>query len=199
MSSFTKSVATEVKGKVTEENSVVTLNIGGTCFSTTKATLTSSQNYFTGLFSGGFRQLLDSSGHMFIDRDPTNFRYILNQLRDGSVCLPDSPSVLMEILREAEFFAVQPLVEHIHAIMKEEQDNHKNDKSSESQYVVVENVSDSTLNEIISKHTSELGYKMLHAIKVGLPRQHLHTLVFQKQLSNGQAKLLTSLMNMANR
>jgi hypothetical protein len=194
MSSFAKAEAPP------EVNSVITLNIGGTCFSTTKATLTGSQNYFTGLFkftSEGFGQQLDSSGNLFIDRDPTNFRYILNQLRDGSVCLPDSHNHLNEILREAEFFAIQPLVEHIYAVIKEQKDNHKNGKSSESQYVVVENVEKHTFNEIFTKHTSELGYQLVHAVQMEHCRAH--TLVFQKQLSNGQANLLTSLMNMANR
>ena len=99
---------------------IVNLNIGGTLFSTTMSTLLNDNsdghnvkshdghNYFHGLLNENTTKLLDQNGHYFIDRDPTFFRYILNQLRDGSVSLPNELKVLHEILREATFFAVQP-------------------------------------------------------------------------------------------
>uniref|UniRef100_A0A915IW02 BTB domain-containing protein n=1 Tax=Romanomermis culicivorax TaxID=13658 RepID=A0A915IW02_ROMCU len=49
----------------------------------------------------------------FIDRDGEHFRFILNFLRDGpSVSLPlDNAGVLHELLREAEYYQLQGLIE----------------------------------------------------------------------------------------
>ncbi|KAK6020017.1 K+ channel tetramerization domain protein [Ostertagia ostertagi] len=63
----------------------IVLNVGGTKFSTSEATLKSrpaSEDCF-------FTTLDYSKGEVFIDRDPTLFKYILNYLRDGRMMFPD--------------------------------------------------------------------------------------------------------------
>ncbi|RCN44487.1 K+ channel tetramerization domain protein [Ancylostoma caninum] len=63
----------------------VVLNVGGTKFFTTAETLTSpsaGENSY-------FANLDYTKGEIFIDRDPTVFKYILNYLRDGRVMFPD--------------------------------------------------------------------------------------------------------------
>ena len=191
----------------TTSNSIITLNVGGTIFATTKQTLTGGcsikneegqggqLNYFHGLLNDKYSNLLDSQGHFFIDRDPTFFHYILNQLRDGTVFLPADNILIKQILQEAQFFSVQKLVEQIEFVLREQDAEHKSSKSSESQYTVVD-VDSTSLKEVFMRHTGELGWKLLSVVPGSNGR---NSLIFTKQLSNGQASLLTSLMNMANR
>lgn len=53
---------------------IVTLNVGGQLFSTTVDTLTNEQCLFSKMFSGQYA-LREHQGAVFIDRDPTHFRY----------------------------------------------------------------------------------------------------------------------------
>jgi hypothetical protein len=63
----------------------VTLNVGGTKFTTTVSTLTSQKdNFFDGLFSGKFPIVKEADGSIFIDRSPTYFGNILDYLRNSS-------------------------------------------------------------------------------------------------------------------
>ncbi|RCN25806.1 K+ channel tetramerization domain protein [Ancylostoma caninum] len=63
----------------------VVLNVGGTKFYTTAETLTSPSAGESSFFAN-----LDyTKCEIFIDRDPTVFKYILNYLRDGRVMFPD--------------------------------------------------------------------------------------------------------------
>jgi hypothetical protein len=64
----------------------VSLDVGGTRFTTTIATLTRDKDsFFAAMFSGKFELTRDSSGGVtaFIDRDGSHFKHILNYLRDG--------------------------------------------------------------------------------------------------------------------
>ena len=67
-----------------QNNDIVHLNVGGQRFSTSKRTLLSVQGeetFFTSLLSGRIGSNEDENGAIFIDRDPTLFRLILNYLR----------------------------------------------------------------------------------------------------------------------
>ncbi|KAK5983855.1 K+ channel tetramerization domain protein [Trichostrongylus colubriformis] len=76
----------------------VILNVGGTKFFTSEATLRSP--------SAGngciFAELDYSKGEVFIDRDPTVFKYILNYLRDGRVLYPDDSLTTALLIQEAK-------------------------------------------------------------------------------------------------
>jgi len=66
------------------QDKVITLDVGGTIFRSTAATLLShkpkdAESYFSALLSTG------SANSFFIDRDPEYFRVVLNYLRDGNV------------------------------------------------------------------------------------------------------------------
>lgn len=84
---------------------VVYLNVGGCLFATRRDTLQG-----VGFFSG----LVESNDGMelFVDRDPTHFRYILNWLR-GSRCLPEDDQTLTELMWEADFYALDDMVASI--------------------------------------------------------------------------------------
>jgi hypothetical protein len=94
---------------------IVTLNVGGKLFRTTRATLTKHpDSMLAAMFRGDMQAsgLRDEQGHPFLDRDPTHFPFILAYLRDG--CLPPLPSGLLELQQlkvEAEFFAMAELAE----------------------------------------------------------------------------------------
>ena len=62
------------------------------------------------MFSGRHNIKTEDDGTIFIDRDGTHFRYILNYLRDGGIAtdaLPRSRQVLRELRNEAVYFQVK--------------------------------------------------------------------------------------------
>jgi len=87
--------------------------VGGTVFQTTRATLCKdSESMLAVMFSGRFNLHEDKDGSLFIDRDGTHFRYILNYLRDvGKPVLPADHQSQKELLREAEYYQLIGLIE----------------------------------------------------------------------------------------
>ncbi|CAG2104925.1 unnamed protein product, partial [Medioppia subpectinata] len=70
------------KQSMTAEEEIISLNVGGKRFSTSRQTLTSiGDTFFTALLSGRIPSLRDSSGAIFVDRDPKLFAIILHYLR----------------------------------------------------------------------------------------------------------------------
>ncbi|VDM73913.1 unnamed protein product [Strongylus vulgaris] len=78
--------------------SPVILNVGGTRFYTTVDTLRNSAAAENSIFVS-----MDyAKGEVFIDRDPTVFKYILNYLRDGRVIFPDDGLTTALMFQEAK-------------------------------------------------------------------------------------------------
>lgn len=68
------------------------------------------------MFSGRHGVKKEEDGTIFIDRDGTHFRYILNYLRDGGLstdALPRNRQTLRELRNEAVYFQLHGLVQHI--------------------------------------------------------------------------------------
>jgi hypothetical protein len=108
--------------EIHDEEKIVTLNVGGQIFSTTKNTLTSIEGtIFQNFFNDRFFQLLDSSGHLFIDRSPRCFGLILDYMRMGheikSLFDLMSPPDLYLLLKEAEYYCIEPLYRDIKLIL----------------------------------------------------------------------------------
>ncbi|EGG19891.1 hypothetical protein DFA_06995 [Cavenderia fasciculata] len=86
----------------------ITLNIGGKKFQTSKATLTRIKGtYFDVMLSGevNIKPIADTTNTFFIDRDGSNFKYILNYLRDGDInVIPKE--VKSEVEREMKFYKI---------------------------------------------------------------------------------------------
>lgn len=78
---------------------VITLNVGGQLFVTTKETL-SSFRFFDALV-----RYKTSADVLFIDRDPTFFRWILNFLR-GSNVVPACKLEYDQVKVEADFYCI---------------------------------------------------------------------------------------------
>ena len=95
--------------------STIKLNVGGQYFTTSLQTLTKDKgSMLHAMFSGRFDTKPAEDGSYFIDRDGTNFRYILNYLRTGYLLIPDDKLIRKEILEEAEFYQIRGIVNQLH-------------------------------------------------------------------------------------
>mmetsp|Transcript_7778 Transcript_7778/g.8570 ORF Transcript_7778/g.8570 Transcript_7778/m.8570 type:complete len:348 (-) Transcript_7778:174-1217(-) len=109
-------------------NQKIRLSVGGAEFCTTLSTLTNDRDsMLASMFSGRYNVTKDESGCVFIDRDGTHFRYILNYLRDGAITLPKDEILYNDLLREAKFYLLGGLIEHLEEKLNafEEKDNVK--------------------------------------------------------------------------
>ncbi|KAL0477612.1 BTB/POZ domain-containing protein [Acrasis kona] len=104
---------------------IVKLNVGGTIFTTLKSVVQGDDSVclFSMMKKHNNQATRDDDGNVFIDRDPTHFRYILNYLRGSylnrhndmfGIGLPYSnPDVMMTILHESDFYGTTKLSKHI--------------------------------------------------------------------------------------
>ena len=108
---------TSLRG-TTEE---VILNVGGTRFSTSLTTLTSTPGtYFSARFGtfGNYREEMNSD--YFIDRDATYFRHVLNWLRSRVVPHTLTSGEVKELLVELEYFSLFDFSESLKGQTKKE-------------------------------------------------------------------------------
>ncbi|CAC5356869.1 unnamed protein product [Mytilus coruscus] len=100
----------------------IRLDVGGTIYTTSELTLTrDSESMLAAMFSGRHNIKAEEDGTIFIDRDGTHFRYILNYLRDGGIAtdaLPRSRQVLRELRNEAIYFQLHSLAQQIEKLLK---------------------------------------------------------------------------------
>jgi hypothetical protein len=98
--------------------SIIEINVGGTPYVTTRETLCRIKGtMLEKMFSGTLESTKLGSAY-FIDRDGTIFRYILQYLRDGDAWNPPTDlDCVQEILREARFFCLNPLIQRLEAIV----------------------------------------------------------------------------------
>lgn len=72
------------------------------------------------MFNGSIPIILDSlKQHYFIDRDGKLFRYILNFLRSTILTLPDTFCEFEQLIEEARYYDILPLVKAIEAWRKD--------------------------------------------------------------------------------
>jgi len=91
--------------------SIVEINVGGKIFATTIQTMTNQGSLFT-----NFQAKCDSQGRVFVDRDGTHFRWILNYLRDGTlITVPSRVCDRLELLQEARYYQLAGLVNVLEA------------------------------------------------------------------------------------
>uniref|UniRef100_A0A4W3GXL7 Potassium channel tetramerization domain containing 14 n=1 Tax=Callorhinchus milii TaxID=7868 RepID=A0A4W3GXL7_CALMI len=86
---------------------VVSLNVGGHIYTSTLATLRKfPRSRLSELVGSPTRHGSDSEGRLFIDRDGTHFRHVLDYLRG----LDPPAHLASEIYQEAVFYRLEPLV-----------------------------------------------------------------------------------------
>jgi hypothetical protein len=86
------------------EDSIVNVNVGGIYFATRRSTLAHSDSFF----AAAVRAHPDCA-EMFVDRDPTHFRHVLNWLR-GVRNLPTDATTLRELRHEADYYNMHDMV-----------------------------------------------------------------------------------------
>lgn len=82
----------------------IILNVGGVRFPTLKGTLMDTNTFFSAYVNNTDVETQE----IFVDRDPTHFRYILNWLR-GVRYLPQEDSVLKELAWEADYYCIDDM------------------------------------------------------------------------------------------
>eukprot|EP00462_Mataza_sp_D1_P025444 CAMPEP_0175131044 /NCGR_PEP_ID=MMETSP0087-20121206/6326_1 /TAXON_ID=136419 /ORGANISM="Unknown Unknown, Strain D1" /LENGTH=160 /DNA_ID=CAMNT_0016413295 /DNA_START=43 /DNA_END=525 /DNA_ORIENTATION=+ len=114
--------------------SVVLINVGGVQYTTTETTLcTIEDTYFTAR-----RLLMDKmepNTTIFIDRDGGRFKHILNFLRSRTLHLGDDITLHQEILEEAEFFSISPLVDHLTERIEELKEQKAKAKMNDNRWI----------------------------------------------------------------
>ena len=100
--------------KMKTSGKIVTLNVGGSRYTTTLSTLTKYPDSMLGtMFSGRHALVQQEDGSYFIDRDGESFRYILMYLRDDRLARAIIPKLdtklLLQLTYDAEYFQVQEL------------------------------------------------------------------------------------------
>lgn len=100
----------------------VDLNVGGVRYTTSITTLIKEEgSLLHTMFGGQHRMNPDKDGSYFIDRDGTNFRYILNFLRDGQTSLEHLPQgdvrLISELRTEAEYYKLRKMIDVLKAMM----------------------------------------------------------------------------------
>ena len=98
----------------------IRLNVGGTCFVTTRATLTTKEpcSMLARMFnqdsqsSNAWSSSVDDTGAYLIDRSPKYFEPLLNYLRHGELVI-DSNISPKGVLEEAKFFGIESLTESL--------------------------------------------------------------------------------------
>lgn len=86
-----------------ESEQLITVNVGGVYFVTRRSTLEDSDSFFSGAIS-----LHPDCKELFVDRDPTYFRHILNWMR-GVRYLPEDENILQELSWEADYYSLTQL------------------------------------------------------------------------------------------
>jgi len=81
---------------------------------TTRDTLSRGDTMLSSMFSGRMDVEKDEEGYHLVDRNGAYFAYILDFLRDSKIVLPQDQAEIKKILKEANFFAVQELIEACH-------------------------------------------------------------------------------------
>ena len=103
---------------------VVILNVGGKKFTTSLQTLRAEPESMLGvMFSGRHPCKKQDDGSIFIDRDGTHFRIILNYLRGNITSiqqLPDDNITLSDLSSESQYYQLKGLLKIIESMEKEE-------------------------------------------------------------------------------
>eukprot|EP00759_Apiculatamorpha_spiralis_P008686 PhF_6_TR1561/c0_g1_i1/m.2844 len=91
---------------------VITLNVGGSIYTTTLATLRKEKDsMLSAMFSGLYSVATDRNGNYFLDRDGSLFRHVLTYLRTGSPPSDLTPGETKRLRAEADFYGLAGLLQ----------------------------------------------------------------------------------------
>jgi len=104
---------------ITANKGPIKLNIGGNLFQTTLSNLSKFPSMLNTMFNGMLEVEKDESGAVFIDRDGTHFRHILNFMRDESLSTDLPAEVIGALKTEAEFYQMADLTNALNNLNKD--------------------------------------------------------------------------------
>ena len=93
------------------DDGIVIVNVGGVYYTTRRGTLLNAGNFFAPLLRST-SAAGSTVAEIFVDRDPTHFRHLLNWMR-GSRFLPSEEQVLQELLWESDYFCMHDMHDFI--------------------------------------------------------------------------------------
>ena len=118
---------------------VITLNVGGTLFTTTMATLTKYPNsLLAAMFEPGSERppaRKDKEGNFFIDGEPKPFETILRFLRRGKLTEDIDGCTLEKLELEADYYGLEELLKIIGERKKAEERKKKAEERKEKEKV----------------------------------------------------------------
>ena len=118
---------------------VITLNVGGTLFTTTVATLTKYPNsLLAAMFDPGSERppaRKDKQGNFFIDGEPEPFKMILRFLRRGKLNEDIVGCTLEDLESEADYYGLEELLKIIGERKKAEMKRQKAEERKEKEKV----------------------------------------------------------------
>ncbi|CAD2218997.1 hypothetical protein AGDE_12820 [Angomonas deanei] len=106
--------AREALANMEDEMTLVKLNVGGTVVTSLASTLLPSNSLLSKWTQDNFSDFpRDADGNPFIDRDPNNFKHILNYFRGYGI--PSDATALVCMAEDAEYFGIDELLRAIGA------------------------------------------------------------------------------------
>ena len=118
---------------------VITLNIGGQCFQVPLKDLVKHKSSLFGvLFSGRYHVRHAVDGTVFIDRDPTYFKIILQYLNRGTSIrgfLPQTKEDITDLLKEAKYYKLWDLVHYLDKVRDGLPSMHQDEDTSKDESV----------------------------------------------------------------
>jgi len=99
--------------KSKDQSARVEVDVGGVRYFTTFATLCSCEGMLRSMFSSRHTVVWEPDGSVFIDRNGLLFAHVLEFLRNGSRWRPPAEVDRQALCNEADFFALQPMVERL--------------------------------------------------------------------------------------
>ena len=157
----------------------IKLNVGGMKFETTLSTLARYPDSMLGtMFSGreGIEVPVDEDGYVFIDRDGTHFRVILNFLRSGKITFPKDSAEAELLWDELQFYMLEAYVTEKRATTH---------TSNDSAQLVVTHASQNSQNSLTSAEADSHA-KRVQSLLSANPR-----LKVQGLTSSGHSKILS--------
>ena len=99
---------------------IVTLNVGGYIYTTSRSTLTNYSDSMLGaMFSGRMETSKDKDGNYWIDANGQIFRYVLDYLRRHTLVLPSDFKDFDLLEAEVGFYQLQDLIGAIQSRRRE--------------------------------------------------------------------------------
>ena len=108
---------------------------------------------------------------IYVDRDPTHFRHILNYLRDG-VCPPLTSTAdllfVNELLQEARFYQIEEMVKELENYLSKRKVEDDGSRSSEKEFKMIQ-IKGAREVERTFKTFLQKGYELEHMLSLNPP------------------------------